>query len=94
MEKRAVIYLFLIMTGFSSAAQLIHVDQNVKMLALGDSYTIGESVEMNERWPHQLMDKLRLLGVEGMNPDYIATTGWTTRNLIQGINSMLYEEDY
>lgn len=91
MKKRAIIYMFFIMTGFSAAAQLIHVDQDVKMLALGDSYTIGESVEMNQRWPHQFMEKLRLLGLEGMDPEYIATTGWTTRNLIQGMNSRLVE---
>ncbi len=61
------------------------------MLALGDSYTIGESVDTSERWPHQFMDELRKLGVSGMYPDYIATTGWNTRRLIQGINSMLDE---
>jgi lysophospholipase L1-like esterase len=62
------------------------------MLALGDSYTIGQSVEVNGRWPHQLLDSLRKLGLEGDDPDYIATTGWTTQNLIQGITSMLDAE--
>lgn len=62
------------------------------MLALGDSYTIGQSVEIDGRWPHQLMDKLRALTLEGMDPDYIATTGWTTQNLIRGIETRLDDE--
>jgi len=73
-------------------SQTITIDRNVTMLALGDSYTIGESVEIQERWPHQFVDELRKLGVSAEYPDYIATTGWTTRNLIQGIESQLDED--
>jgi len=71
--------------------QSVAIDRQVSMLALGDSYTIGESVEERERWPHQLTDALKELGIEADAPDYIATTGWTTRRLIQGIRSMLDE---
>lgn len=73
-------------------SQEITIDRNVRMLALGDSYTIGQSVEINERWPHQFIDELNSLGVNAEAPDYIATTGWTTRRLIQGINTMLDKE--
>jgi len=72
--------------------QSITIDRQVSMLALGDSYTIGQSVETWERWPHQFIDALRDLGIEADYPDYIATTGWTTRRLIQGIRSRLDED--
>ena len=32
--------------------------QSIRYLALGDSYTIGESVAENERWPNQLATML------------------------------------
>ena len=75
--------------------QKIKLDKEVCMLALGDSYTIGESVEKNLRWPHQFIDELRKQGKDTHLPDYIATTGWTTRDLLKGIDSSLdRERDY
>ena len=50
-------------------------------LALGDSYTIGESVPAGARWPMQLADALRARGVRIADPRIIATTGWTTDEL-------------
>ena len=47
-------------------------------LALGDSYTIGESVEPGLRWPVQLVMALNEQGVETDEPVIIARTGWTT----------------
>jgi lysophospholipase L1-like esterase len=52
-----------------------------KYLALGDSYTIGQSVSLEDRFPHQVVFALRAQGVSIANPLYIATTGWTTANL-------------
>lgn len=69
--------------------QYITLEPEVQMLALGDSYTIGESVETSERWPHQLIAELRASDIAANDPDYIATTGWTTGNLLQGIDSRL-----
>jgi lysophospholipase L1-like esterase len=50
-------------------------------LALGDSYTIGESVPESGRWPMQLAAALRERGVALADPRIIATTGWTTDEL-------------
>lgn len=54
-------------------------------LALGDSYTIGQSVPQNERFPAQTVLQLRQQGVKIADPVYIAQTGWTTANLQQAI---------
>ena len=50
-------------------------------LALGDSYTIGQSVAAADRFATQTANLLKLAGVNMGEPDYIATTGWTTSNL-------------
>lgn len=58
-----------------------------KFLALGDSYTIGESVNEQERWPVQLSARLQQDGYNIQNPRIIATTGWTTGELMNGIRA-------
>lgn len=50
-------------------------------LALGDSYTIGQSVSEQERFPAQTVTQLKQQDVKIADPVYIATTGWTTENL-------------
>lgn len=58
-------------------------------LALGDSYTIGESVKESERWPVQLVSRLNQeTELEVADPQIIATTGWTTSELQRGIASV------
>lgn len=59
-----------------------NAQQKKKYLALGDSYTIGESVNENERFPVQLVSKLRGDSVSINDPVIIATTGWTTDELM------------
>ena len=56
-----------------------------KYLALGDSYTIGQNVEENQRFPVQLAEKLNEAGLNVAKPTIVARTGWTTANLSQGI---------
>jgi len=58
----------------------------LSFLALGDSYTIGEGVAENGRWPVQLAAKLREEGIALADPRIIATTGWTTDELAWGID--------
>ena len=94
MFKASVSLLFIGLLS-SALAQDIPVDESVTMLALGDSYTIGASVPEGERWPHQFIDELRVLGISADYPDYIAATGWTSRRLLQGIRTRLnMEKDY
>jgi lysophospholipase L1-like esterase len=56
-------------------------------LALGDSYTIGEGVQANERFPYYTASLLKKRGIPINDPEYIATTGWTTSNLISAIDN-------
>ena len=55
-------------------------------LALGDSYTIGESVDEKDRWSMQLIDLLKN-DFNFNKQDIIARTGWTTAELTQAINA-------
>lgn len=56
-------------------------------LALGDSYTIGQSVPVQDRFPHQTVARLQTLGINIGTPDYIAVTGWTTNSLKNAIQA-------
>jgi lysophospholipase L1-like esterase len=58
----------------------------IRYLALGDSYTIGESVDEAERWPNQLARQLDEHGYKA-EVTIIARTGWTTDELWQGIQA-------
>lgn len=62
------------------------ISSSQEYLALGDSYTIGESVLEFERWPNQLATLLEGTPLEVESVRIIAKTGWTTSELIQGIN--------
>ena len=65
-----------------------------KYLALGDSYTIGESVPEDERWPVQLAEALRKKGKTIEGPKIIATTGWRTDNLKNAIDIANLKDEY
>ncbi|NYZ61540.1 SGNH/GDSL hydrolase family protein [Luteimonas deserti] len=58
-----------------------------RYLALGDSYTIGEGLAAEERWPVSLAAALRRDGLAIDPPQIIATTGWTTDELDAGIDA-------
>lgn len=63
-------------------------------LALGDSYTIGELVPMNENFPHQLVSLLKKQHIEVAAPVIIATTGWTTDELAASIREHNLKETF
>jgi len=65
---------------------------SINYLALGDSYTIGQGVEVEQRWPEQLSDSLTNKGYKISITDIIATTGWTTRDLLNAIDNTELKE--
>ncbi|MDA7502182.1 SGNH/GDSL hydrolase family protein [Chitinophagales bacterium] len=61
--------------------------QQLTYLALGDSYTIGEGVDEDSRWPKQLEKKLMANNCTVASTSVLAQTGWTTRDLIESLNT-------
>ncbi len=59
---------------------------HLRYLALGDSYTIGEGVSEQERWPVLLATRLRAEGIPVAHPEIVAATGWTTDELSTAID--------
>jgi lysophospholipase L1-like esterase len=66
----------------------------LRYLALGDSYTIGEGVAEDGRWPLQLARALRDAGIPLADPRIVATTGWTTDELSAAIDAAQPLGDY
>ena len=66
----------------------------LRYLALGDSYTIGEAVDADQRWPAVLVQRLRQAGVAIDDPQIIAVTGWTTDELAQGMDETVVTPPY
>ena len=66
----------------------------IRILALGDSYTIGEGVAEYERWPNQLAASLRGGGRAVDDVEIVARTGWTTDELATAMNSHLFHPPY
>ena len=64
------------------------------LLALGDSYTIGEGVNEEERWPNQFVKVAYENGIDFLTPRIIAMTGWKTYDLINEIESSNFEKKY
>nr|WP_320153903.1 SGNH/GDSL hydrolase family protein [uncultured Draconibacterium sp.] len=69
-------------------------DSTFYYLALGDSYTIGESVEEDERFPVQLVERLKAEGFEMQPAKIVARTGWTTDELAAAIENENLKESY
>ncbi|MEO1524673.1 MAG: SGNH/GDSL hydrolase family protein [Planctomycetota bacterium] len=65
-----------------------------RFLALGDSYTIGESVEEPDRWPNQLARRLGSVNRPVSQPRILAKTGWTTGELLQEILAAELNADF
>lgn len=70
-------------------------NNTLKILSLGDSYTIGESVCETCRFPEQLKDSIKSkIGNQDVELKVIAQTGWTTTVLKSAIENENLTEDY
>ena len=65
-----------------------------KFLALGDSYTIGQSVEINERWPVQFLKELKTSTSAIDTLQIIAQTGWRVDQLKEAMNNSDLQPPY
>ncbi len=63
-------------------------------LALGDSYTIGQSVLSSENFPTQTVQLLNQQNYNFKSPEILATTGWTTDELQNNINNHTFTPPY
>ena len=85
--KKHITTTFLIL-GLSSLVSIViaqekeNLDKSLTFLALGDSYTIGESVEVDQQWPRQLKRALDSIGLKVQEPKIIAKTGWRTDDML------------
>ena len=64
------------------------------LLALGDSYSIGEGVPLYESFPYQAVRLLREAGRPFTAPEIIARTGWTTDELAAGMANIRFLPAY
>jgi len=69
-------------------------ENEYRYLALGDSYTIGESVSESGRWPAQLRDSLEARGNTFGAYKIIAKTGWRTDDLSNAMDRENLTNDY
>lgn len=94
---RALFFLVLFTAGAgcgNTPTENTETMNELTYLALGDSYTIGESVEEDERWPNQLVAKVTAQTSANFKPvEIIATTGWTTDELQKAIAGASPEEN-
>jgi lysophospholipase L1-like esterase len=63
-------------------------------LALGDSYTIGEQVPIEENFPYQTVKLLREQKIEIADPVIVAKTGWTTDELAMALREEGIKETF
>ena len=75
---------------------IVNIPKTFKVLSLGDSYTIGQSVCNTCRFPEQLKDslELRFKVQDTIKLKIIAQTGWTTTNLKTAIANENLQNDY
>jgi lysophospholipase L1-like esterase len=75
-----LLLLIFFMNTIDSKAQ-----QTRTYLALGDSYTIGESLQLKDNFPYQTVYLLKEKGLQMTEPVIVAKTGWTTDELMDAI---------
>jgi lysophospholipase L1-like esterase len=89
--KLILVILFFISGGSScrkndlSMSATVQTAKKYYYLALGDSYTIGESLPPQDNFPNQVYSMMKNESVDFQPPRIIAKTGWTTDELEAGI---------
>lgn len=86
---KIIILVFVVFTACKSDNKI-----TLSYLALGDSYTIGESIDASFRWPVQLAKELNEEGYDIAAPKLVARTGWTTDELLTGIDTATLTPPY
>jgi lysophospholipase L1-like esterase len=88
MQPKLILFSIFVLATVILFAQYKKMSEGkYSFLALGDSYTIGESIPSGQNFPHQTVDLLKKSGYSIQSPDIIACTGWTTDELQQAINA-------
>ncbi|MDQ6845771.1 MAG: SGNH/GDSL hydrolase family protein [Bacteroidota bacterium] len=98
----SILFLSLISCAKKNDNTIIHAENPVapvdtihtSYLALGDSYTIGQSVPESDRFPLQTAQLLKQQNINITNPDIIAVTGWTTGDLLNALNTTPPAKNY
>jgi lysophospholipase L1-like esterase len=86
--------LFIILFLMTAMTQNSTAQKTLRFLALGDSYTIGESVPVYQSFPYQTVQLLRKKGMAVHAAEIVAKTGWTTDELMAGIDKTVFEKEY
>ena len=90
------LHFFFLLSTFSYSQELKIEKTKIQYLALGDSYTIGESVDEKYSWPIQL--KFNLFNSDSNTSldsvRIIAKTGWTTSDLLNYISNIKINNNY
>ncbi|HXF85662.1 MAG TPA: SGNH/GDSL hydrolase family protein [Anaerolineales bacterium] len=99
MRRRVLLIAAFVLSACSSPAMPPSTSETsamplIRYLALGDSYTIGESVAEPDRWSNQLADLLAAKLERRVEVTLIARTGWTVDELWQGIQTSNIEPPY
>lgn len=90
--KKLTLLLILAVAGLRVHATTDTLSRS--MLALGDSYTIGEAVGAQDRFPAQTATLLNQKGLKVTDVQYVAKTGWTSADLQGAISRSQFTKTY
>ena len=87
-------YIFLFLSFYLMNMTVTNAQETLSYLALGDSYTIGESLPLEDNFPHQTVALLRKKRIHMADPEIVAKTGWTTDELKDAITKRSLKSNY